>query len=558
MSKRKLIIIFIVAAFVLAACQAESVTVEVTRNVEVTRIVTEEVIVEGETVEVTRVVSQVGIPTTEPAMEEEAMEEEAEAVAAQATGLPLPTASPASGTPVPQPTPPQDNFFETYGVNPFISTAVDHLSTFALDVDTGSYSIARRYVRDGLLPPPDAIRVEEFVNYFDQEYALPPDTAFALFADGAPSPFHHDGTYLIRIGVQGYDVPAAERPSASLTFVIDVSGSMAQENRLGLVKQSLELLVERMRPDDQVSIVVYGSNARIVLEPTDGTNKGRILDAINALQPEGSTNLEAGMNLGYQMANAAYRPNAINRVIIASDGVANVGITSPDALSEQIRGYADAGITLTTIGFGMGNYNDVTMEQLADQGNGSYAYVDTIVEAEKLFVEDLTATLQTIAIDAKVQVDFNPDVVSQYRLIGYENRAVADQDFRNDAVDAGEIGAGHTATALYAVQFYPGANGRIATVYLRWEDPEGRQVQEMNGNVNTSDLSTSFEAASPRYQLAVVVAQYAELLRNSFWSGDATFSQLSIYAQRLAGQLAYDEDVSEFAMLVQQVSGMRP
>jgi Ca-activated chloride channel family protein len=198
------------------------------------------------------------------------------------------------------------------------------------------------------------------------------------------------------------------------------------------------------------------------------------------------------------------------------------------------------------------------MEQLADQGNGSYAYVDTIVEAEKLFVEDLSATLQTIAIDAKVQVDFNPDVVSQYRLIGYENRAIADQDFRNDAVDAGEIGAGHTATALYAVQFYPGANGRIGTVHLRWEDPDTRQVTEISGSVNVSDMAASFEATPSRYQLTVIVTHYAELLRNSYWSGDATFSQLNIYAQRLASQLGYDEEVAEFANLVEQVSRMRP
>jgi Ca-activated chloride channel family protein len=548
MNKRNVILIFFVAAFILAACGGgETVQVEVTRVVEneVTRVVTETIVEEGETVEVTRVVTEEVVVEVESAINEQ-----------QANNAPLPTREGTFATPAPLPTSLPDNFFEEYGVNPFVSTAVDHLSTFALDVDTGSYSIARRYVRDGLLPPPGAIRVEEFVNYFDQEYNLPEETAFAIFADGAPSPFHHDGTYLIRIGVQGYDVPDAERPPASLTFVIDVSGSMAQENRLGLVKQSLELLVERMRPDDQVSIVVYGSNARIVLEPTNGTNKGRILDAINALQPEGSTNLEAGMNLGYQMANSAYRSDGINRVIIASDGVANVGLTDPDGLAEQIRGYADAGITLTTIGFGMGNYNDATMEQLADQGNGNYAYVDTLVEAEKLFVEDLTSTLQTIAIDAKVQVDFNPDVVSQYRLIGYENRAVADQDFRNDEVDAGEIGAGHTATALYAVQFYPGANGRIGTVYLRWEDPETRQVQEMNGNINVSDLATSFEETSPRFQLTVVVAQYAELLRNSFWSGDATFGQLSIYAQRLASQMGYDEEVAEFAELVARVSGM--
>ncbi len=549
MNKRKLVFIFIVVAFILAACGGgDTETVEVTRVVEseVTRIVTETIVEEGEAIEVTRIV--LGDTSTQ---------QQSPPIATQPASQPIATAAPL-GTAVPIPTMPPDNFFETYGVNPFISTAVDHLSTFSLDVDTGSYTIARRYVRNGLLPPPDTIRVEEFVNYFDQEYAFPSDAAFAVFADGAPSPFHHDGTYLVRIGVQGYDVPDAERPPASLTFVIDVSGSMAQGNRLELVKDSLELLVDRMRPDDQVSIVVYGSNARIILEPTNGTDKGRIQNAINALQPEGSTNLEAGMNLGYQMANSAYRPNGINRVIIASDGVANVGLTDPDALAEQIRGYADAGITLTTIGFGMGNYNDITMEQLADQGNGSYAYVDTMAEAEKLFVEDLTATLQTIAIDAKIQVDFNPNVVSQYRLIGYENRAIADQDFRNDAVDAGEIGAGHTATALYAVQFYPRADGRIGTVHLRWEDPDTRQVTEINGNINVSDLSASFEAAPPRYQLAVIVTQYAELLRNSYWSGDATFNQLSIYAQRLAGQMGYDEDVAEFAQLVAQVSIMRP
>ena len=222
-----------------------------------------------------------------------------------------------------------------------------------------------------------------------------------------------------------------------------------------MVKQSLQLLVDRLRPDDTVSIVVYGSDARVVLYPTSGEDRATILNAIYSLRPEGSTNAEAGLRLGYQIAWQAFRENAINRVILCSDGVANVGQTGPDAILSEIRGYVETGITLTSVGFGMGNFNDVLMEQLADNGNGNYAYVDDIDEAQKLFVEDLTSTLQAIALDAKIQVDFNPEVVAYYRLIGYENRDVADQDFRNDAVDAGEIGAGHSATALYAVTLPP-------------------------------------------------------------------------------------------------------
>ncbi len=450
--------------------------------------------------------------------------------------------------------PPPDNFFRDYGVNPFVDTAVDHLSTFALDVDTGAYSVARRYIQDGLVPPAEAVRVEEFVNYFDQGYALPPDTAFAIYADGAPSPFHFDGSYLLRIGIQGYAVPEEQRQPANLAFVIDVSGSMARENRLELLKGALQMLVDELRRDDTVSIVVYGSSARVVLEPTSASDRNQILNAIYALQPEGSTNAEAGLRLGYQMANSAFRASGINRVILASDGVANVGLTDPDGLAAQIRSYADGGIQLTTIGVGMGNFNDVLMEQLANQGDGHYAYVDTLAEAHRVFVEELTQTLQVIALDAKVQVDFNPQVVRQYRLIGYENRAIADHDFRNDAVDAGELGAGHTATALYAVQLHEGASGRLGTVQLRWRDPQTGQVQEINGNVNTWDLSPSFEESDPHYQMTVVVAQFAELLRNSYWAGDATYADLAVRATRLVAQLGHDEDVVEFSRLVRRVA----
>ncbi len=473
--------------------------------------------------------------------------------AAEAQAAPIATqviASTVGIYPTPAPTVPPDNFFQQYGVNPFVDTYEDHLSTFALDVDTASYSVMRRYVTDGNLPPAEAVRVEEFVNYFQQDYAMPDNVAFGIYADGAPSPFHTDGTYLLRFGIQGYDVAEWQRQPASLTFVIDISGSMAMENRLELVKQSLQLLVERLRPDDTVGIVVYGSDARVALNPTSGEGKAAILNAIYSLRTEGATNAEAGLQLGYALAGQAYRPNAINRVILCSDGVANVGATGPDAILESIRGYADAGFTLTTVGFGLGNFNDVLMEQLADKGNGHYAYVDDINEAQKLFVEDLTSTLQVIALDAKVQVDFNTDVVARYRLIGYENRAVADENFRNDAVDAGEIGAGHSATALYAVQLRPGTQGRIATVQLRWEDPASHQVTEINGNFNTWDMAASFENASARFQLAATVMQYAELLRHSPWAMGSSFAQLLPHAARLSELLPADSDVGEFAYLV--------
>jgi Ca-activated chloride channel family protein len=442
-------------------------------------------------------------------------------------------------------------------VNPYIETAADSLSTFALDVDTGSYSAARRYIMEGRLPPPDAVRVEEFVNYFEQDYALPSDAAFGIYADAAPSPFHYDGTHILRVGLKGYDVPAAQRPPTALTFVIDVSGSMAQENRLGLVKQSLNLLVDRMRPEDTLALVVYGTEAWVVMPPTSGSERDAILSAIYSLEPSGSTNAEAGLRLGYQLANESYVANGINRVILASDGVANTGATDPDALSQAIRGYADAGIQLTTLGYGMGDYNDLLMEQLADQGDGNYGYVDTLDEAHHFLVEEMGSTLQTIALNAKVQVDFNPEVVARYRLLGYENRAVADQNFRNNAVDAGEIGAGHTVTALYALQFVPGAAGRIASVHLRWEDPTTHEVQEIAGETTTGEIAPYFDAASPRYQLDVMVAHVAELLRQSPYTDGVTLAELASRIERLAAQLD-DTEVNELVTLVARASQLQP
>lgn len=298
------------------------------------------------------------------------------ACAPAATAVPIfpaPTSAPhyqePAATAAPEPTqalnyyptqpPPLDNNFQDYGVNPYINTTQDHLSTFALDVDTASYTVARRYVMEGNQPPPDAIRVEEFVNYFKQDYPNPEETAFGIYADGAPSPFARDGMHILRIGIQGHSIPDSERAPASLTFVIDISGSMSMENRLELVKRSLQLLVDRLRPTDTVAIVVFGTDARVLLNPTSGEDRAAILNAIYSLHPEGATNAEAGLQLGYQIANLAYRAGGINRVILCSDGVANVGATGPEAILQSIRGYADAGITLTTVGFGMGNFKNL-------------------------------------------------------------------------------------------------------------------------------------------------------------------------------------------------------
>jgi Ca-activated chloride channel family protein len=511
---------------------------------------TQEVLV-GRTVEVDKVVEA---PTEAPA-EEAAYLPAATAVAAPDAG-PGPS---TGGSTEPNDQPYGDMFFEDYGVNPFIDTEDDHLSTFAVDVDTGSYTVMRRYISDGYLPPDESVRVEEYVNYFEQGYEPPDDGegAFAIHLDGAPSLYGGERYHLVRVGLKGYDVPAEERKDVVLTFVIDVSGSMDYENRLGLVKEALRLLVDQLRPTDKVGIAIYGSRGHMLLEHTPvGDGKRRILEAIDSLQPSGSTYAEEGLIIGYRMASEAFNPEATNRVILCSDGVANVGNTGPDSILEQIRERAGEGIYLTTVGFGMGNYNDVLMEQLANNGDGFYAYVDDIKEAERVFVHDLTSTLEVIARDAKIQVDFNPEVVSRYRLIGYENRNVADEDFRKDDVDAGEIGPGHSVTALYELKFHPEApeSETAMTVYVRYEDPDSSQVTEINRSIAKADFAPTFKEASTRFQLAAIVAEYAEILRDSYWAQESSLEEVAREARRIAEYLPHDADVIEFAELTERAA----
>ena len=447
-----------------------------------------------------------------------------------------------------------DVFFENYGTNPFIDTEDDHFSTFGMDVDTASYSVTRHYLRDGHLPPPEAVRVEEFVNAFDYNYPPPSAEAFAVHIEGAPSRFG-DGKrlQLLRIGIQGRVIPDENRKDAILTFVIDVSGSMDMENRLELVKRALTLLVERLRPGDEVGIVVYGSRARTVLPHTGIEGRQEILAAIHSLTPEGVTNAEEGLRLGYRLALRNAKAGRINRVILCSDGVANVGETGPDAILRKIRAHVEEGITLTTVGFGMGNYNDVLMEQLANNGNGSYAYVDTLKEAKRIFVENLTGTLQLIAKDAKVQVDFNPQVVSRFRLIGYENRRLDHEDFRDDKADGGEIGSGHSVTALYEIKLHEGATGQLATVFIRYEDPDTRRISETNEDIFTTQLKGNFEAASPEFQLAATIAEFAEILRESFWAQEGSLKAVSQSIEGIPLQI-HDERVDELSHLVSRAT----
>ncbi len=470
------------------------------------------------------------------------------------------TVSPSTGgTREPNDDPFGDMFFKGYGTNPFIDTEDDAQSTFGLDVDTGSFTLARSYLERGHLPPSEAIRVEEFINYFDYGDPAPRRGEFTITAEGGPSPFAAGPRYqLVRFGIKGREISDAERQPAMLIFVVDVSGSMQQENRLGLVKRSLELLLDQLQPEDQVGLVVYGSRGQILLEPT--SDKYAIERSIQRLVPNGSTNAEEGLTLAYDLARSYRRRGAINRIILCSDGVANVGRTGPESILQRIQNGADQGVELTTIGFGMGNYNDLLMEQLADQGDGSYAYVDTLDEARRIFVENLTGTLQTIASDAKVQVEFNPETVSRYRLIGYENRDIADDRFRDDSVDAGEIGVGHEITALYEIKLQEDVGKRdlLAILRLRYRSKASGEVVETAVDLTRRNISNRWENASPALRLSSVVAEFAEILKGSYWAKDGSLDRLEQRAAVVAADFRGDRGVQDLVTLIGQARRLTP
>jgi Ca-activated chloride channel family protein len=441
-------------------------------------------------------------------------------------------------------------FFESKGTNPFVVTEEDPQATFGLDVDTASYTLTRNYLNRGILPPPQAVRVEEFVNAFPNNVAAgrvdDRGSAFAVRVDGAPNPLH-PGYHILRVAMKAKDIDPRERKPAHLTFVIDVSGSMAAENRLGLVKRSLALLVDRLDERDTIGVVVYGTNGRRILAPTSAGNRDRILDAIDRLRPEGSTNLQDGLDLGYEMAMESFDRRASNRVVLCTDGVANTGRTEADALLARIRSETKRGIDMMALGFGMGNYNDALLQRLADEGNGQYAYIDDLGEARAFFLRKLTSVLEVVARDAKAQVEFNPARVERYRLLGYEKRDVADRDFRNDSVDAGEINSGHSVTALFEVKLTGGPrHGKIGTARIRYQTGPRSEGREFSREIVDEAVARNFAQASPAFRTAFVAASFAEHLRQSYWVRGESLASV----QALASELPESQPTNELADLI--------
>lgn len=438
--------------------------------------------------------------------------------------------------------------------NPVKLAAEQPVSTFSIDVDTGAYANVRRFLNAGQLPPQDAVRVEELINYFDYQYSAPTSraTPFRVSTELASAPWKSDAL-LLRIGIKGFEVPATERPPANLVFLIDVSGSMQSPDKLPLLKNAFRLLTQQLTARDRVSMVVYAGSSGVVLEPTAGDRKHTILAAIDRLEAGGSTNGAEGIERAYQLARAEHIKDGINRVVLATDGDFNVGVVNFEALIDMAERERASGVALTTLGFGTGNYNDQLLERLADAGNGNYAYIDTLSEARKVLVSEVSSTLMTIAKDVKIQVEFNPAEVLEYRLIGYENRMLAREDFNNDQVDAGEIGAGHRVTALYEIvpvgaqgRMDPlrygaaqaksgGGRGELAHVKLRYKQPNADRSQLLEYPIMRSTVTT-LEKASEDFRFAVAAAAFGQRLRGGKYVGAFDYDDVAALAQTGLGE----------------------
>jgi Ca-activated chloride channel family protein len=458
--------------------------------------------------------------------------------------------------------------------NPIQRAAETPVSTFSVDVDTGAYSNVRRMLNEGRLPPQDAVRVEELINYFDYGYAAPrdPATPFGVVTEIASTPWNPK-TRLLQIGIQGWE-PGGERRASNLVFLVDVSGSMQDTDKLPLVKASLKLLARRLTAEDRISLVVYAGQTGVVLEPTPGSDMATIEAALDRLEAGGSTNGGAGIALAYAMAEKAFMKDGNNRVLLATDGDFNVGTVSFEALVDLVEEKRKGGVALTTLGFGAGNYNDHLMERLADAGNGNHAYIDSLTEAQRVLVSQRDATLHTIARDVKIQVEFNPARVSEYRLIGYENRILRREDFNNDRIDAGEIGAGHSVTALYEIALrgeggermdplrYGGepaveAGGdELAFVRLRYKRPEdGQQAASrlIERAVRAGDLREDASETSREFRLAAAVAAYGQLLRGGAYTGGFGYPDAIALAESTRG---VDPESGNFLQLLMLADGL--
>jgi Ca-activated chloride channel homolog len=462
--------------------------------------------------------------------------------------------------------------YDKFDDNPFIHVATDPRSTFSIDVDTASYALVRRHLNDGVLPPKGAVRIEELLNYFKYAYPEPePGRPFAVQTEVGSAPWASEHR-LLRIGIKGKHVAPADVPGTNLVFLIDVSGSMNDENKLPLLKRAFSLLVQQLGAEDRVSIVVYAGASGLVLPPTRGNNRSAILAALERLQSGGSTNGGEGIRLAYQTASEQLVKGGINRVILATDGDFNVGVTSQSELVDLVEQKAKSGVFLSVLGFGGGNYNDSMLEKLADKGNGNYAYIDTLAEARKVLVEQATGTLMTIAKDVKIQIELNPESVEAFRLIGYENRVLAHQDFNDDKKDAGDIGADHTVTALYELVpagrglAVPGVDplkyqapgrpnpaaksGELATIKLRYKLPDGDRSELFEVVVRDGGA----RSGSADFRFAAAVAQFGMLLRDSPYKGSASYEQIVA----LASDVAHDELRREFIGLAKRARGLAP
>ncbi len=459
----------------------------------------------------------------------------------------------------------------------FLSVASQPLSTFSIDVDTASYSNSRRFLSQGSLPPKDAIRLEEWVNYFSYDYPQPTgDAPFAVSTDVTSCPWNPKHQ-LVRIGIKGRELSAQQVPPRNLVFLLDVSGSMLSADKLPLVKRGLAMMTDSLRPEDSIAIVVYAGSTGLVLPPTSGRERSKILQALDSLEAGGSTNGGAGIQLAYSVAAQQFRKNGINRVILATDGDFNVGTTSQGELTRLIEEKRKTGVFLTVLGFGSGNVKDSTMEMLADKGNGNYAYIDSLNEARKVLVREAGSTLVTIAKDVKLQVEMNPQRVQSYKLIGYENRLLAKEDFNDDKKDAGEIGAGHTVTALYEIvprgvvgpstsQVDPlkyqtknapsaaAASGELMTVNVRYKQPQGEVSTKLS--VVVKDQHKPLDQASDDHRFSVAVAHAALILRGS---RDVKSSSLADAQALAAGALGADPhgDRREFVALLDRARSLR-
>ncbi|MEQ9306355.1 MAG: von Willebrand factor type A domain-containing protein [Marinoscillum sp.] len=464
----------------------------------------------------------------------------------------------------------EDNFnteeYDGIEENIFHTSASKPLSTFSIDVDATSYSNMRRFLNMGQLPPKDAVRIEEMINYFNYEYDGPAnDQPFAIHTAKSKAPWN-DQHLLVKIGIQGKKLEMDQLPPSNIVFLLDVSGSMNAPNKLPLLKSSIKMLVNELRPEDKISIVVYAGAAGLVLPPTDGNEKKKILEAIENLQAGGSTAGGAGIQLAYKVAQEHLVKGGNNRVILATDGDFNVGASSNGEMQRLIEEKREGGVFLTVLGFGMGNYKDSKMETLADKGNGNYAYIDNIMEAKKVLVTEFGGTLFTIAKDVKIQVEFNPNVVQAYRLIGYENRQLKSEDFNDDKKDAGELGSGHTVTALYEIipqgvdsEFVKdidelkyqntkitGNTDELLTVKFRYKEPNGNKSKLLSKTLpNDQEMDDD-----QNLKWAAAVAGFGMVLRDSEFKGNLTYNEIVIQAKNAAGNDDFGYR-SEFINLVE-------